>query len=357
MALNPDKQSVRSGVLQHIANALAHYGLNPETTLAEMGLSIELFHDGDNMMQIMDLVHLLEHCVEKTGDEHFSLFLARMQDLTFLGDLGLLMQTAPTLGDALMEMPKYLHIHMQPANWTFRLQDELVVLEFTIDVTELSSRQRRICTELGFGQVYKTLQLLTHGKMRLESISFQMPPRDNQTVYRRYFRAPVHYNKETDCIILNSKNLRMAVIHSNAKLHSLVRKEIKLSKQYRQGKILPQEINNIIRTLLPNGQCNIEAVASKIGCDKRTLQRHLRENFDTTFQTLLNEVKFSQACLYLKETNMSITQLAYVLGFTDVGNFSRAFRRQFDQSPKRWRSTNQNKNVRQSRLLPHTRLF
>jgi AraC-like DNA-binding protein len=78
-------------------------------------------------------------------------------------------------------------------------------------------------------------------------------------------------------------------------------------------------------------------VAGYYSCDKRTLQRYLREESDTTYQVLLDEVRFDMVENYLRDSSMPMTQLAYVAGFTDASNFARAFRQRYGVSPRKWR--------------------
>ena len=129
----------------------------------------------------------------------------------------------------------------------------------------------------------------------------------------------------------------MEVLHSNKMLHEVVRNQVKHSGLYYDGQTLPQRVRIAIREFLPNNTCRIDAVARPLGYDKRTLQRHLQHEFGTTYQALLDEVRFDLARLYLKETTMPLSQLTYVLGFSNTGNMSRAFSKKFGCSPRQWR--------------------
>ncbi len=72
-------------------------------------------------------------------------------------------------------------------------------------------------------------------------------------------------------------------------------------------------------------------------CTKRTLQRYLREEANTTYQSLLDEVRFDLVQQYLRNSYMPVTQIAYVAGFSDPSNFARAFRKRQGLSPRAWR--------------------
>lgn len=92
-----------------------------------------------------------------------------------------------------------------------------------------------------------------------------------------------------------------------------------------------------IRDYLPENKCSIENVAGAMTLDVRALQRQLRDNYNTTYQELLDEVRLEIACLYLKETNMPLAQLTVVLGYTDPSTMWRALRKQLGCTPRQWR--------------------
>ena len=80
-----------------------------------------------------------------------------------------------------------------------------------------------------------------------------------------------------------------------------------------------------IRKLLPKGHCSIQAIASLMACDKRTLQRTLKQE-GTSYQQLLDEVRYTMAQEHLRDSSMPLTNLAILLGYTDASSFSRAFK-------------------------------
>lgn len=83
-------------------------------------------------------------------------------------------------------------------------------------------------------------------------------------------------------------------------------------------------VRSALIELLPAGECEIDAVALKLGYSKRTLQRKLTED-NTNFQKQLNHTRELLAKHYLKNTNMSSEDIAYLLGYQDINSFFRAF--------------------------------
>lgn len=83
-------------------------------------------------------------------------------------------------------------------------------------------------------------------------------------------------------------------------------------------------VRSALTELIPGGACAIEDVAAKIGMSKRTLQRKLSEE-QTTFQKQLNNTREMLALHYIRNTDISTNEIAYLLGYQELNSFLRAF--------------------------------
>ena len=83
-------------------------------------------------------------------------------------------------------------------------------------------------------------------------------------------------------------------------------------------------VRSALTELLPAGSGTIDDVAVKLGLSKRTLQRKLTEE-KTTFQKQLNNTRELLAKNYLRSTDMSSEDIAFLLGYQELNSFFRAF--------------------------------
>ena len=83
-------------------------------------------------------------------------------------------------------------------------------------------------------------------------------------------------------------------------------------------------VRSALTELLPGGACGIEDVAEKLGLSKRTLQRKLSDE-NTTFQQQLNSTREMLAIHYLRNTDISTNDIAFLLGYQEINSFLRAF--------------------------------
>jgi len=329
---------VRVGTLQGIEQALLHFGCSPEGVFGELGLDPALYRDGDTLVDFRELAGLLEHCVRVTRCRFLPFHLAEHQDPSFLGNLGLLLQTAGTLGEMMEELQLYHHIHVQGASWRLETRGKTASLIIRTDNAELNELQQRLVVELALAQAYAMTRYWVGMRLPLERVRVRLRAGPERQAYRRFFHAPVEFDAGVDGLDFPIEVLDRPVQPGSRELHELVRQRVAGSTLCSAVTDLAGEVRTIVRYLLPTGQCSIERVARCYGCDKRTLQRCLRRQNNTTYQALLDEVRFEMVTGYLRDTNISITQVADVAGYTDNSNFARAFRQHFGVSPRQWRN-------------------
>jgi len=325
--------------VQGIDDALRHFGCNVDSVLSHLGLDRNMFREGDQLVSLGDIARLLEYSVEVTQCDRLPFYLAETQDPSYLGTFGLLLQTSATVGDVLREVRDYHHIHIQAANWTLVATGQVASLNFWVDSQDISALQRRLIVELALAQASVLVAAVTGNRAVLSKVRLHFDYPQGSQAYRRFFRAPVEYNCETSGLDVPMDLLDQPVAPSDAALHELVRSQISAQTPKDRQQNMAEEVKVIIRNLLPTGQCTVERVAGYYACDKRTLQRYLREENDTSYQELLDDVRFDMVENYLRDSTMPMTQLAYIAGFTDASNFARAFRQRYGVSPRIWRQT------------------
>ncbi|EED31147.1 hypothetical protein NOR53_2492 [gamma proteobacterium NOR5-3] len=330
-------QLVRVAAVQGIDAAIRHFDADVDTVFRAAGLEQERFEDGDQLVALRDLGCLLERASVATNCRLLPFYLAENQDLAYLGTFGLLLQTSDTVGQMLREIQDYHQVHVQAATWTMSRSGDTASLEFWMDSRDVTPQQRRLLVELALAQAYKLVELLVGGDPCLKKVRLNHECGQERQAYRHFFRAPVEYNAEANGLDFPEALLDKPVSPNNGALHELVLQKISGDLSDRQQD-LAHGVSVIIRSLLPTGQCTVERVASYYACDKRTLQRYLREESDTTYQAILDDVRFSLVQNYLLDSSMSMTQLSFIAGYTDTSNFSRAFSKRFGMSPRQWRS-------------------
>ena len=347
------EQLTRIAVLHNLDEVLAQHGLDAKAELASLDLDTTLLRDGEFLIQVRKVLAILEHCAELTHSPDFSLRLAAAQDVTLFGVFALFMQTCSSLGEALQEICQYNHVHhAQSVTWRLSDMGSAVMFNFDLDTGGLSPRQQRLAVDLGLGHAYGVIETLTGGRVHPQRVLLRGDQSQEASSYRRFFHAPVEFNAEMDGLLLSPVCLGFPLVHPDPKMHEALRVQISPIDGAETSADLVREISSIIRALLPTGDSSLGRVAKCYACDRRTLQRYLRLEADTTFQVLLDDVRFELVQQYLRDSQMPVTQIAYVVGFSDPSNFTRAFKKRLGVSPQEWRARHLDKPRRRSLNYP-----
>jgi AraC-like DNA-binding protein len=113
-----------------------------------------------------------------------------------------------------------------------------------------------------------------------------------------------------------------------------------LEQRSRPDEALRTRIENAVTPMLPHGRALAADVARRLGMSLRTMTRQLAAE-DLSFSLILDELRADLALRYLREPSLTISQIAWLLGFQDVSAFTHAFRRWTGMSPTRVRATEQ----------------
>lgn len=96
---------------------------------------------------------------------------------------------------------------------------------------------------------------------------------------------------------------------------------------------LMKKVMEIINKNLDNPELNVEMLATEIGISRVHLHRKLKELTNQSTRDLIRNVRLQQAANLLSSKNLNISEVAYAVGFTNVGHFSTAFKDLFGIPP------------------------
>ena len=103
-----------------------------------------------------------------------------------------------------------------------------------------------------------------------------------------------------------------------------------------KGDDLIDRLRELIREAVERGEPSIERLAMRLQLSARTLQRRLAEK-GTSFQEVLDGARFDLARAFLREARLELTEIAYLLGYSELRAFDRAFKRWSGLTPGEYR--------------------
>jgi AraC-like DNA-binding protein len=169
------------------------------------------------------------------------------------------------------------------------------------------------------------------------SVRFQHPRPERCAEHTRFFGCEVLFGEETSEVVLDSALLTLPVKSADATLGILIDRyaEEMLGRLPAAGDIV-ERVRKVITEVLRDGEPSIESLAPRLGLSVRSLQRRLREA-GTTYKQVLDQVRHDLALRYLGAGEMSIGEVAYLLGFSEASAFHRAFKRWTGSTPGEFR--------------------
>ncbi|HEX5355065.1 MAG TPA: AraC family transcriptional regulator ligand-binding domain-containing protein [Aquabacterium sp.] len=252
--------------------------------------------------------------------------------LTIVGPLGLLIMASGTLGDALAAVEKYAGV-LFPA---YALRVERIKDEVHVVVTRLSDfgEADDLLTEIVLG-MFTQFQPFLAEPLRDVELRFRHPASPWSFAPSGALVRAVQFGAAVDEVVFPSQMLRVRTRTGSRLLQVEVTRSLdQMARQGLPAQAFSQQARRAIRTLMDAGKVlHGDVLAEQMQLSRRTLNRRLEEE-GTTLAGLISEVRMSLADTLLITTTLPLTDIARRAGFTEVTNFSRAFKRQYGCTPR-----------------------
>jgi AraC-like DNA-binding protein len=267
---------------------------------------------------------------EIIDDPCFGLLGAKFWHPSYMHALGYAWLASHSLRDAFNRFVRYLHIVSEAASVTLKdVSDRYTVI---IDANTAGLRvQAQI--DLTMAVLHHICRLNFGEDLYPMSVSFIHPPPACPERYREIFKSPVYFSAAEDSITFSLADVDRHLPGANAVL-------ARVNDQLMIDYLAKLDSENIIQRVkaaiidnLPSGEVSHDKVAPAVNMSARSLQRKLKDQ-GTSFRSLLDETRRDLADSYIRDMETDLTEIAFLLGFSEHSAFSRAFKRWTGKSPK-----------------------
>jgi len=299
--------------------------------LRKAGLSWRQVSDPDARIPYHKHAALLSLAAEATGDGCFGLRLTRSIVPKQAGVLGYVLLNSATLGGALRNLVRYFRVLTDGLEFDLQVgQKDVVLANRVTDPLVVDHRQ---VVEVALGLLYRICQLITGRDLRLGRVEFQhAEPKEARTV-GQVFGAPVRYRQDRNAMVFDAALLKHPIETADNELLKILEHHCQLILGARpKADDFVFKVQELVTALLSSGQPRIDVVAQEFGMSSRTLTRRLAD-FGLTYKGLLEELRRKLAFQYLQDRRISVKQVAYLLGYSEVSAFYHAFQRWTGSSP------------------------
>ena len=302
----------------------------------QAGLSPDQLGDPNARFNVSHMTTLWA-LAEDATDAGFGVAAGQRWSPTTFHALGFAWLASRSLGDALHRITRYGKLVNDGLRYV--LSSDGLQYRFSI---EWDAHQRAPAGASAMGTDAAITALITMCRMLLGpqfapvSIATQHPPHPGRAQLERWAKCPVQSGTELLALTFDRHDVERHLMSGNWELvqahDNILLKHLQSLKQAS----LAQQVQTVLIEQLPAGAISEQDVARHLAMSARSLQRRLNEE-GTNYKTLLQTTRQTLAQQHVGANALSINEIAYLLGFSDQANFTRAFKRWFGCSPSAYR--------------------
>ncbi len=317
-----------------VAYALEARGIKSRVLYEKAGIPYLSVAGRPDRIETGKISTLMRLAVEATRDPCFGLKLVPYLHAASFQALGYSLFSSSTLQDFCQRLIRFFRLVSQSA--LHHLQEEEDAFKLTVEITNTYVSDEAVDTWVGTVVHYcRYIYRPDFAPLRVELI--RPPPPSNAKEFERFFNAPVIFSAKENAIYFDKNDMIVPLPTASREL-ARRNDEIIIEHLARLDREdIVRQVEARIVELLPTGECSREKVASLLNMSWRSLLNKLEQK-NTSYKEILENLRSTLAQQYIEQKNMQISEITFVLGFSDTSSFSRAFRRWTGKSPSDYRA-------------------
>ena len=336
---------VRARALIGVTDLISQFGGDCGILFRELGLSTELLSTPEATIDHLKIVQLYEQAAKRFGIKDFGLRLAELQGLSVLGPVALTAQHAATVGDAIAAVSRNIPYHSPGAEVRLTMESDgdqvdarsMACLRYELHLPRNTEHQQN--SELAYAIAVRFLSMAASvSPLELTGWHLNFEHRIGLTArqYRQYLGCEVRLGQSFDALYFPQTILDAPINAANPTLVDIAQRFVSLVMR-RYPLDISMQVETLLVRQLASGGCNLPRIATQLSMSVSSLQRRLSED-NVSFDEILDRVRKARAYEYLRQTDLALTQIASLLGYTESSSFSRSCKRWFGSTPLTVRS-------------------
>jgi AraC-like DNA-binding protein len=277
---------------------------------------------------------LLEQASQETGHSALGLLFAQKHYHTVLGDLGAIALNSPTVRAALTAISLYFPALQEHSRIGLRQRGRIAILEYQVQDGRIIRRSQD--AELTIGVMLHIVRRALGAAWVPEQVLFEHAPPTDSADHRTLLCAPIQFLQRTNAIIFPAAVLAAPMRAPNVALLPLLEQRLTQRMQQNQPDDFVGVVQQEIRAGMLSGKSSLPATSRRLAMASSTLYRRLRER-DIEYSALMRGLRYELALVYLAQPHVPVTEIALLLGYSELSAFSRAFNRWAGVSPVAYR--------------------
>lgn len=332
--LNGMTQLARTPLL--LLDYAARLGMDRNALMDVAGLSKKDLADPDSRIRTASMLKLWRAVIDRQDDPALGIHIGSTIKASDLGLVGYALYHARDLHNAIRSLVRYGRIISEAVQFKLEEHDEHAVL---IWQSHPSLAALRHPAECGIAIVVSVAREITGADLQPLQVDLPGPRPELLADYRAAFRCPVLFDRPVGSVTFSLQQLELPTIASDVTLAGYLGElaAIKVKSLAERDANTISAVRHVLWSLLPAGRADLWRTAAEMDISPRTLQRRLGEE-GSSFSRVLDELRSDLANELLSDSKLAVSEVAFLLGYSEPSAFQRAFRRWYDDSPRRFRS-------------------
>ena len=311
---------------------LEYLGIDAKPALARIGLDHTTLDQLGDEMPLARVKEFWDAVIETTGEYGIGLRLARLVRPEAYEVFGCLIAASATLGEAVLRGTRLIGLVTKAVRLSFHHDGDRASLQVEPLYPELVHSEM---IELLVAAPHFIAQRITgHRSLTPIEVRFTHRAPPDLSHHKRVFgSAPIRFGCPSSGLVFDGRLLDLPIQSHDSTLAAALQRQAEelIGREPTDG--FRAEVRAALAAELRGGDPSAERLAAALEMHPKTLARRLRSE-GTTFRGLLDELRLQLAERYLRQPDLSVEEVAFLLGYSERSAFHRAYRRWTGRPPR-----------------------
>lgn len=323
---------VSTPIINYRLQIAERLGANKNVILQKVGISPQFISDSKALISLEQERALWRAMVAETNREDIGVVCGLHFPIQSLGLIGYVMMNSATIGIAMRKLCRYQKVVGDSMGMRIEDNDDYftIIIELWSDWYE----ELRYTMDTMLTACLSWSEKNTIASIRPIRIGINYRQPTNHKVYRDYFSpAPVEFGVDESYLVYKKSDMNVPLLTPNNDMFIFFEKQVKdIYNEFTAANTLTSKVKHCIIENIENDVAGIELIASKLAMSVRKLQKELKKE-GSNYQSLYNNVRKELAINYIKKGVLNKSEIAFLLGFSELSVFSRNFKKWTGYAP------------------------
>lgn len=327
------RNTITMAYVKRLLSGAAREGVEPSDLLREVGLEPALLERADAELGTGDFIRLMQIVMRRTEDEFIGLGRGTKSKPGTFSMMAHAVINCPNLEKAIQRSAQFYRLVDLPLD--LRIEKGDAESRLIIDSPAVESREN-VLEAMIFISV-RFWSWLTGKNLEPSSLHFDFPEPPQAGEFRRLFRGRIVYNDKMNALVFPTSWLSLPLVQNPLSLSKFLKDSLALIIVGNAQPIgLPEQIRAIISKEYGNTFPDFAQVCEQLSMTPQTLRRRLKEE-NTSYQEIKDSIRKDASLYYLAKEELSIDEIALMMGFSEASSFHRAFKKWTGRTPASYR--------------------